>query len=152
LITKYSHPNFICFDVPEARLATQDKFSDAEVVAEKISRNLKCDYLITTVGSADSIGIDKNGEINRTPAFSTKVVDIVGAGDTFFAYTAPCFAQGMPLDLISFIGSVAGAIAVQIVCNKRAVEKHELLEFVHTILNSGPARSESYSSGLQTVE
>lgn len=135
LITKYSHPNFICLDVPEARLATQDKSSQIEDVARKILKSLQTDYLIITVGSAGSIGINKYDEVDRTPAFSTKVVDIVGAGDAFFAYTAPCFAQEMPLDLISFIGNAVGALAVQVVCNKRSVEKHELLEFIHTLLN-----------------
>jgi bifunctional ADP-heptose synthase (sugar kinase/adenylyltransferase) len=134
LITKYNSPNFICLDVPEARLATQDKSSRVEVIAEKILKRLKSDYLIITMGSTGSIGINKDGELNHTPAFSTKVVDIVGAGDAFFSYAATCFAQGMPLDLVSFIGNAVGALAVQIVCNKKSVEKYELLEFIHTLL------------------
>ena len=79
-------------------------------------------------------GEKKIPEINRTPIFSSRVVDTVGAGDAFFAYTAPCFANGFPLDLVSFIGNAVGALAVQIVGNKKSVEKHELLEFIHTIL------------------
>ena len=58
----------------------------------------------------------------------------MGAGDAFFAYTAPCFADGLSTDLISFIGNAVGALAVQTVCNKKAVEMYELLEFIHTIL------------------
>jgi rfaE bifunctional protein kinase chain/domain len=134
MITKYSNPKFVCLDVPEARLAMQDKVSEIEDVAKKLSKTLKAHYLIITLGSAGSISINKDGEIHRTPAFSTKVVDIVGAGDAFFAYTAPCFADGMSIDLISFIGNAAGALAVQTICNKKAVEKYELLEFIHTIL------------------
>lgn len=134
LITKYSSPQFICLDVPEARLATQDKVSEIEDVAEKMTKTLKTDYLIITLGSDGSIGINKDGGLNRTPAFSTKVVDITGAGDAFFAYTAPCFATGIPLDLVSFIGNAVGALAVQVVCNKKSIEKYELLEFIHTVL------------------
>jgi hypothetical protein len=40
----------------------------------------------------------------------------------------------MSTDLISFIGNAVGALAVQTVCNKKAVEKYELMEFIHTIL------------------
>jgi rfaE bifunctional protein kinase chain/domain len=134
LITKYNRTEFVCLDVSEARLATQDKVSEIEDVAKKLSKTLKTDYLIITLGNQGSIGITKDGEINRTTAFSTKVVDIVGAGDAFFAYTAPCFADGLSKDLISFIGNAVGALAVQTVCNKKAVEKYELLEFIHTIL------------------
>jgi bifunctional ADP-heptose synthase (sugar kinase/adenylyltransferase) len=134
LITKYNRTEFVCIDVSEARLATQDKISEIEDIAKKLSKILKTAYLVITLGSEGSIGINKDGEINRTPAFSTKVVDIVGAGDAFFAYTAPCFASGLPLDLVSFIGNVVGALAVQIVGNKRSIEKYEVLEFIHTIL------------------
>ncbi|MDA8078170.1 MAG: PfkB family carbohydrate kinase, partial [Nitrospiraceae bacterium] len=65
---------------------------------------------------------------------SSVVLDTIGAGDAFFAFTAPCFAQGMPLDMVSFIGNAVGALAVQIVGNKKSVERHELLAFVYNIL------------------
>jgi bifunctional ADP-heptose synthase (sugar kinase/adenylyltransferase) len=134
LITKYENPDFVCLDETEARLATQDKFADIEKVASSIARKLQTNYLIITLGRNGSIGVTKDREINRTPIFSTKVVDTVGAGDAFFAFTAPCFAMRMPLDLVSFIGNAVGALAVQIVGNKKPVEKFELLEFIHAIL------------------
>lgn len=134
LITKYENPNFVCLDEMEARLATQEKFADVEDVASNIAQKLQTNYLIITLGRNGSIGVSKKHEVNRTPIFSTKVVDTVGAGDAFFAFTAPCFAMGMPLDLVSFIGNAVGALAVQIVGNKKPVEKFELLEFIHAIL------------------
>lgn len=134
LITKYRSAHFICLDVPEARLATQEKYADIKDVGEKILKAINTDYLIITVGSQGSICFSKEGETNHTPAFSTKVIDVVGAGDAFFAFTAPCFAQSMPLDLVSFVGNAVGALAVQIVGNKKPVEKYELLEFIHTLL------------------
>jgi sugar/nucleoside kinase (ribokinase family) len=135
MITKYKKPNFVCLDETEARLATQDKFSDIESIARRIVSKINSDFLIVTLGKKGSIGVDNKGEVNYTPIFSTKVVDTVGAGDAFFAFTAPCFAQGMPLDFVSFVGNAVGALAVQIMGNKKPVEKHELLEFMHTILN-----------------
>ncbi len=134
LITKYRNTHFICLDAPEARLATQEKYADIEDVGKKLLKSININCLIITLGSVGSICFTKEGQINTTPAFSTKVIDIIGAGDAFFAYTAPCFAQGMPADMVSFIGNAVGAIAVQIVGNKKPVEKYELLEFVHTLL------------------
>lgn len=134
LITKYCNTHFICLDASEARLATQEKYTDIKDVGEKLLRSININYLIITLGSVGSICFTKEGEINTTPAFSTKVIDIIGAGDAFFAYTAPCFAQGMPADMVSFIGNAVGAIAVQIVGNKKPVEKYELLEFIHELL------------------
>ena len=66
--------------------------------------------------------------------FPTRVIDTIGADDAFFAFTAPCFAHGLPLDLVSFLGNAVGALAVQIVCNKRPVEKNELLKFINTLV------------------
>lgn len=134
LITKYHKSSFICLDVPEARLATQEKYADMKVVGEKILKATNTDIVMITVGSEGSMCVTNKGEINHTPAFATKVVDVIGAGDAFFAYAAPCVAKGMPLDLISFVGNAVGALAVQIVGNKKPVKKYELLEFIHTLL------------------
>lgn len=134
MITKYHNPAFVCLDEPEVRLSAQDRYGDIEAIAKDVARTVKSDYFIATRGKNGSIGIDRNGEINRTPIFSTKVVDTVGAGDAFFAFTAPCVALSMPLDLVSFIGNAVGALAVQIVGNKKPVEKYELLEFIDTLL------------------
>lgn len=134
MITKYNRPDFVCLDESEARWATQERFSNIECVLKKLSKILNAESIIITLGRKGSIGINKKNGINRTPIFSSKVIDTVGAGDAFFAFTAPCFAKGFSLDLVSFIGNTVGALAVQIVCNKKPIEKYELLEFMHAIL------------------
>jgi sugar/nucleoside kinase (ribokinase family) len=134
LITKYKKPYYICVDEGELRLAAQEKHLTIEEVAQKIKKLVGAQYLIVTLGKSGSLGIGRRKELNHTPIFSTKVIDTIGAGDAFFAYTAPCFAIGMPLDVVSFIGNVVGALAVQIVGNKKPVEKYEVLEFAHNLL------------------
>jgi len=134
LITKYNKTNFICLDAPEARLATQDKYSEIEYVAKKLLNDIDTDYLTITMGSNGSLCINRKGEINRTPAFATKVVDLIGAGDAFFSLSSLCIALEMPMDLVSFLGNVIGALSVQIVGNKRSVEGHEIKEFIHSVM------------------
>ena len=134
MITKYRDLHFICLDEPEVRWAAQNRYTNIEDVAKDLFEKINCDYLITTLGKSGSIGMTKAGDFNRTPIFSTKVLDTVGAGDAFFAFTALCIAKDMPLDFVSFVGNAVGALAVQIMCNKKPVEKFELLEFIHTIL------------------
>ncbi len=133
MITKYKSPDFVCLDEHEARLAVQDRYNDMSIVIDELSLNIDSKCLIVTLGQKGSIGI-KDDEIINTPIFSTNVIDTVGAGDAFFAFTAPCYAIKLPLDLISFIGNCAGALAVQIIGNKRPVGKHELIKFIATIL------------------
>ncbi|MBF0558790.1 MAG: adenylyltransferase/cytidyltransferase family protein [Nitrospirae bacterium] len=134
LITKYARTNFICLDDPEARLAVQDKHSSIEDVGVALGRQLNTDCLIITVGRDGSICITEDGGLNHTPAFATRVKDIIGAGDAYFAFSAPCYAIGLPIELVCFIGNAAGALAVQIVGNKKPVEKYELLEFINAVL------------------
>ena len=134
LITKYHNPNYVCLDEAEIRLAAQQKHSDIEGIAQGIRESINAHYLIVTLGKRGSLGVNHEEKVNKTPIFSTQVIDTIGAGDAFFAFTAPCFAQGLSLDLVSFIGNAVGALAVQIVCNKRAVEKDELLKFINTLL------------------
>jgi len=134
MITKYKNPFFVCLDEPEIRLAAQERYANIEDIARRIRDEIHAGYLIATLGRKGSFGIDAEGTVNRTPIFSSKVVDTIGAGDAFFAFTAPSFAGGLPLDMVSFIGNAVGALAVQIVGNKKSVEKYELLEFIDTIL------------------
>lgn len=134
LITKYRKPSFVCLDEPEARLATQDRFGPPDQLARNLAKIIQAGRLIITLGKSGSIGLDEQGRIETCPVFSTKVVDTVGAGDAFFSFSALCYTAGMPLDLMSFVGNVVGALKVQTMCNKKPVEKHELLELIHDLL------------------
>ena len=135
LITRYKGASFVCLDEPEARFATQDKHNHIRDVAAKLNEKIHPDYLITTLGRRGSLGIDNEGAIITTPIFSSRVVDTVGAGDAFFSFTSLCFAKQFPRDLINFVGNAAGALAVQIVCNKKSVEKDEFMNMLRSLLS-----------------
>jgi sugar/nucleoside kinase (ribokinase family) len=68
------------------------------------------------------------------PAYTKTVVDTVGAGDAFFAVTAPLAAAGGRMDQLTFVGNAAGAIKVGIVGHRQSVEKVPLLKFLTTLL------------------
>ena len=72
--------------------------------------------------------------MHRAPAFSYQIVDKVGAGDAFYAYTAPCFAAGMPQDMMSFVGNAVGSLAVQIICNRGPVKQVDLVKFITRLI------------------
>jgi sugar/nucleoside kinase (ribokinase family) len=61
-------------------------------------------------------------------------VDRIGAGDAFLSLTAPCVAQGAPMELVGFIGNVAGAQAVATVCNRTPLERMPLTRYVEHLL------------------
>ncbi len=134
LVTKYKKANCVCVDELELRYATHARFSDLRTHAKKIYQQLGCEHIIATRGASGSLCYSVKGGFHETPAFSSVVVDAVGAGDAFFAFTAPCFAAGMPQEVVSLIGNAAGSLAVQIVCNREPVKTVDLIKFITRLL------------------
>ena len=134
MITKYNKVDFGCLTETEARLSCHDEYGNIENVIKKLSKHLNAKNMIMTRGKYGSMGYNSVTGFEYTPALSSKVVDMVGAGDAFFSFAAPCAAKKMPMELISFAGNAAGAIAVGIVCNKEPVSKAKMTEFINTLL------------------
>lgn len=127
LITKYDHADYIVIDEPEARLAAADRDGHIEDVILKLAHG-RCNRFVVTHGAHGAIGYD-NGEFYRSPAFTDRIVDTMGAGDAFFAITAPMAKSGKMEDLLR-IGNAAGALKTQIVGHRNSVTKEALIEFL----------------------
>ncbi len=134
LVTKWPRANYISIDEPETRLAAHDKHGDMREIMKIMLESLHCENLMVTRGHRGSINLDKEKGFHETPAFASRVVDVVGAGDALFAYTAPLMAMKMPQDLTSFIGNAVGALAVQIVCNRAPVDVVDLVKYITRLL------------------
>lgn len=134
LVTKYPRANCVCVDEMELRFALHDKFEDLRTLLKRAYKELGCKNIIATRGSSGSLSYSKSGGFHECPAFSYHIIDAIGAGDAFFAFVAPCFAAGMPQDLVSFIGNAVGSLAVQIVCNREPVNYVDLIKFITRLL------------------
>jgi fructokinase len=74
---------------------------------------------VITLGPGGGVAIEPGGNITRVPGFPTKVVDTVGAGDTFMAGFLDGWAklnQGLEASL------ERGAAAASIVCSRRGAQ------------------------------
>jgi bifunctional ADP-heptose synthase (sugar kinase/adenylyltransferase) len=127
LITKYPSADYIVIDEPEARLAAADQNGPLEGVIKKLAIG-RCDKFVVTWGSNGAMGYE-NGIIYHQPAFTDLVRDTMGAGDAFFAVTAPMAMTGSMQDLL-FIGCAAGALKTQIVGHRSSVTKEALIDFI----------------------
>ncbi len=134
LVTNYSKADFVCIDDRELRLATRDNHGAVDVLMKKVADLLSARHMIATQGGSGSKSFSRSEGFCSTPAFATSSVDKVGAGDAFFAYTAPCFAAGVPQELIGFIGNCVGALKVQIVGNREQVRLSDLMRFIERLL------------------
>lgn len=129
LITKYPRADYIVIDEPEARLAAADKDGHIEDVLQKLAHG-RCEKFIITHGRNGAYGYD-HGKFFHAPAMSDKVLDTMGAGDAFFAVTAPMAKTGNIEDLL-LIGNAAGALKCGIIGHRNPVTKEALIEFIKT--------------------
>ena len=135
LVTKYRRADYISIDSNEARLASQDRFSDiGQLIIEKLSRDIDCSHIIVTTGKHGCVAWHREAGLFKVPALTSTIVDNMGAGDAFFAITAPLVASGLSMGLVGFLGNAAGALKVGIVGHRSSVEKAPLNKFVTALL------------------
>lgn len=135
LITKYAEANYICIDAPEARLAAGDRVSPlGEVAHSLIDSRIDCDKLIVTQGKHGCVTYERGGVVHTIPAFAKNVLDTVGAGDAFLSVTSPLVAAGAPMHKVGFIGNVVGALMVEIIGNREAIDKPSLIKAITGLL------------------
>ncbi|MBD5476943.1 MAG: adenylyltransferase/cytidyltransferase family protein [Lachnospiraceae bacterium] len=133
IITKYNRADAFTLDQKELRLAYPAYAADENVALQKISAHLNADGWLTR-GSEGAHGIE-SGRVHECPAFTLTVKDTVGAGDAFYSAAGLYAAAGAPAELCTFIGNIAGALGANIVGNKEAIEKVNVLKYAATLLN-----------------
>ncbi len=133
-ITRYTNVDYAALDELEIRYAAHDRMSDLSTVMKAVVDRIKCGNLVITRGNHGALGLSKKSGLISAPALAMNVIDPIGAGDAFFAFTAPLMAMRVPQDLVAFIGNAVGALAVQIICNRDPVDPVDLKKFITTIL------------------
>jgi sugar/nucleoside kinase (ribokinase family) len=104
------------------------------VVSERLSEVIDCPKMVVTKGKHGCVAYEKGQPITRVPALTSTIVDTVGAGDAFFAVTAPLVAAGAPMNQVGFLGNAVGAMKVGIVGHRSSVEKIPLMKFLTALL------------------
>ncbi len=129
LITKYPRADYIVIDEYEARLAAQSRSAPIEDVIKHLSEG-RCDKFVVTLGIGGAIGY-QDGQFYRAPARTQTVIDSMGAGDAFFAVTAPLAKTGCMEDLL-LIGNAAGAMKTMIVGHRASITKGALIGYLRS--------------------
>lgn len=133
VITKYKRADVFTLDQQELKLAFPESALDEKISLKKLTKHINGNGWLTR-GSQGAYGIN-NSEISECPAFTLSVKDTVGAGDAFFSVAGIFAAAGAPIEVGTFVGNIGGALGVNIVGNKEAVEKVNVLKFANTLIN-----------------
>lgn len=133
IITKYNRADTFILDQKELKLAYPAHISDEYIALEKLEKHLGGNGWLTR-GAEGAYGITE-GKIHKCPAFTLTVKDTIGAGDAFYAIAGIYAAAGASIELGTFMGNIAGALGANIVGNKEAIEKVNVLKYAATLLN-----------------
>ena len=135
VITNYKKANYISLNEPEIRLATHNRHDSLEHVVAEITKKLGVKQCAVTRGTKGVVMFDVDKKsFYRVPALSYRVVDRIGAGDAFLSLSAICLAGGLDSQIANFVGSVAAAMDVQIVCNREPINSVSLKKYISTLL------------------
>lgn len=133
IITKYSRADVFTLDQQELKLAYPEYSLDEQAALKKLSMHLSGNGWLTR-GSKGAFEINDT-VIRECPAFTLNVKDTIGAGDAFFAMAGIFAAAGAPIEIGTFMGNIGGALGANIVGNKEAIEKVNVLKYASTLMN-----------------
>lgn len=134
LVTKYRSADFVCVDLPEARLATGLAEDDVSVVMDALLERIGTPSLLVTHGRFGSYHLVRDVGCGHAPALVSGGIDTMGAGDATLATVAPLLAAGLSLEAAALVGNVAGAIKTSIVGHRRHVTRNEILKTIEALL------------------
>ena len=134
-IQKYNNVDCVVMNEQELRQELRNKNEKIENLAKKLAKILNIKNLVITRGSNGAFLFDsKTKNIFYSPAFASKVVDKVGAGDTMLSIISLLIKLKSQHLLSLFLGSLAGAISVEGLSNKVPLNKAKLFKYMEHIL------------------
>ncbi len=133
-ISKYSRADYICISENEIRLDFRSRQQDLKAITESVVERLGCSRATITRGQNGCLCYDRKEGFYEVPAFTSHIVDRVGAGDAVFAVTALCVAQGAPMEVVGFTANIVGAHAVGMVANQRPIDPIPLMKHIEAVL------------------
>ena len=125
---RYRRADVFTLDQAELHLAVGRREIDYGRELTGLAARLGSSYAWLTRGAHETLGRNCVKAIASCPPFERTVVDTVGAGDAFCAVASLAGASGVPLNVATFMGQLAGAQAVRIVGNAEPIRKARLLK------------------------
>jgi len=133
-ISKYPRADYICISENEIRQDCRSRQQDLRQIIELVAGRLACQNATITRGKQGCLCYGKEQGFFEVPAFTSHIVDRVGAGDAVFAVTSLCVVQNAPMEVVGFTANVVGAHAVGMVANQNPIDRILLLKHIETIL------------------
>ena len=136
---QYRRADVFSLDEQEILLSCGHRHVDFAAELDKLRDHLNAQAGWLTRGAVKTVGVYADGSSAACPPLGDDITDTIGAGDAFFSVVAMAARNGLPLDLSTFLGQLAGAQAVKIVGNREPISKPVLLKSGMALLNRDPS-------------
>ncbi len=121
-LSRYRNVNTIIINETELRQDLKDNLSRLDILAKRLIKKNRLKNLIVTKGIDGVIMVNSKGQKFECPAFSTKSIDKVGAGDAMLSIVALGLKTNLDPELILLLGSIAASMSVETIGNKKSVD------------------------------
>ena len=125
---QYQRADSFTLDNAEITLACGKQDFDHEDELNALKSKFSSKYAWLTRGDIETIGIKTDEPPCKLPPLKHHVVDTIGAGDAFCAVSSLAAACGLPIQLATFMGQIAGGQAVEWVGNSKHLEVDRFLK------------------------
>ena len=117
----------VCIDLREASLQINHEIRECtdEIMKELYNYELSTEDLYVTTGKMGSVYTDGK-VIQRHGSYKTQIVDTIGAGDAFFAFSSMASALNLPVKERLVIPSLAASLTTTWLCNEYNVNPDNL--------------------------
>lgn len=134
-LRNYNNFNSLIINESELRHEFKDRFTDIKKLIIKLSKLIKVKNILVTRGANGALcyNID-NKKFYEAPAYASKIIDKVGAGDTLLAVFSICLFSKIDIELSLFISSFAAASVVESMGNSKSIDKRLLLKNIEYFL------------------
>lgn len=133
-VSKYPRADYICVSENEIRLDRRTREEDLRELTRQVAKQLTASNVTITRGSQGSLCYDGGNGFVEIPAFTSHIVDRVGAGDAVFAITTLCVAQKASMEIVGFTANIVGSHAVSMIANQRPIDRVSLMKHIETVL------------------
>ncbi|MEN9633871.1 MAG: hypothetical protein RL077_2275 [Verrucomicrobiota bacterium] len=134
LTRRYRRADAFSLDQTEMTLAVGRRDIDYRRELAAIGTALGSSYAWLTRGASETLGWHRDGTVSACAPFERTIVDTLGAGDAFCSTAFLAAQRGLPIDLATFMGQLAGAQAVKIVGNAEPIRKARFLKGASAML------------------
>lgn len=133
-ISKYRRADYVCLANHEVAIETRMREGNLRELLLEVAQRVDCARFTITLGKMGSLHYAPECGFVEVPAFATRVVDRVGAGDALFALTSLLVAKEVPWDIVGFVGNVAGAQLVTELGNRVPISRIPLAKHIISLL------------------